>query len=30
MEQSPADQQFITLLLFLDDICIFAPIIDVM
>ena len=25
MEQCPGDQQFVTLLLYLDDICIFAP-----
>ena len=30
MEQCLADQQFVTLLLYLDDICIFAPSIEVM
>ena len=30
MEQSLGDQQFVTLLLYLDDICIFAPTIDEM
>ena len=30
MEQCLGDQQFVTLLLYLDDICIFAPIIDEM
>ena len=28
MEQCLGDQQFVTLLLYLDDICIFAPTID--
>ena len=30
MEQCFGDQQFVTLLLYLDDICILAPSIDVM
>ena len=30
MEQCLGDQQFVTLLLYLDDICIFAPTIDEM
>ena len=30
VEQCLGDQQFVTLLLYLDDICIFAPSIDVM
>ena len=30
MEEYLGDQQFVTLLLYLDDICIFAPSIDVM
>ena len=28
MEQCLGDQQFVTLLLYLDDICVFAPTID--